>query len=197
MNVVVTSLDNRRSDFPQLDITGALKGEKNKEWMPVFNRKCRRVVLTGNGVGNVSMVRTRGCIYESVGHRIDEVRISGVRCSVHTLRKVGSAGNKTIVDIVFALDPSNILRPDVDKEEYVMNIEFPFGFSPMCYVSKKCEFQYLAAEFEPLGLVATDVTPVSFSVMWGATGPHSVHVDGKVITGLEHRLDVENLKPST
>lgn len=208
MAVIVADVTNHRRSDPELDIGSSLlrqeRGDVNSggSWVTVFNRGCKRVVLTG-GTSPVSLVRVRGSVYEGAGHRVDEVRVSGTRCPIHTLRKVTRTGNKTIVDIVFALDPSNTVRIGENSETY-MDVSFPTGFSPMCYVSKGSEFQYLAAVFEPLGLVAIDITPVSFCLLWGSRDECTVSISKvpggesvATLPGQTHKLEVENVEPGT
>lgn len=213
MAVIVADVTNHRKSSPELDVASALLREEEGggggastptgSWIPVFNRGCKRVVLLG-GTSPVSLVRVRGSVYEGAGHRVDEVRVSGTRCPIHTLKKINRSGNKTIVDIVFALDPSNTVKIGENNSEAYMDVNFPTGFSPMCYVSKESDFQYLAAVFDPLGLVAIDITPVSFCLLWGSREECTVSISevsgGEAVatlTGQTHKLEVENMNPGT
>lgn len=208
MAIIVADVTNHRKSAPELDVASTLLREESGktipvgEWVPVFNRGCKRVVLVG-GTSPVTLVKVRGAVYEGAGHRVDEVRVSGTRCPIHTLKKINRSGNKTIVDIVFALDPSNTVKIGENSEAY-MDIRFPTGFSPMCYVSKGSDFQYLAAVFDPLGLVAIDITPVSFCLLWGSREECTVSISkvlgDEVVTtlsGQTHKLEVENMEPGT
>jgi len=197
---VVADVTNRRKCEPKLDIIRIFEDSIIPVgWKTVFNRNCNKIVIMG-GKSPISLVTIRGAVYESAGHNIDEVRISGIRCPIHTMKQVYKMGNKTIIDIVFALDPTNII--EVDQDKFCMEIKFPHGFSPMCLTSKDCEFQYIAATFKPLGLVATDISPVGFSLLWGIDDKCTFILtkgDEEIIILKDqvHKIEIENMDPST
>ena len=197
--VFVADVTNHRQEEPKLDLISAFENNTPPTgWRQVFNRNCNKVVLVG-GESIISMVTIRGAVYEAASHQIDEIRISGIRCPIHTMKVVTKTGNKTIVDITFALDPTNIIKSE--NGQYSMDIRFPIGFSPLGFISTGCDFQYIAATFKPLGLVALDITPVSFNLLWGMADSCTViitHGEEKIVLENQfHKLEIENMDPST
>jgi len=196
---VVADISNHRECEPKLDILQIFEDNQAPSgWKTVFNRNCNKVVIVGKTP--ISLVKIRGAVYDAAGHSIDEVRISGVRCPIHTVKVVSKSGNKNIIDIVFALDPTNIIEMGLGK--FCMDVKFPMGFSPMCLTSKDCEFQQLVIQFQPLGIIAIDISPVSFHLLWGMEEKCTVVIslgNDEIITLKDqvHKLEVENMDPST
>jgi len=198
MSVFVADVTNHRQEEPKLDMITAFENNTPPTgWRQVFNRKCNKVVLVG-GESIISLVTVRGAVYQAAGHQVDEIRISGIRCPIHTMKVVSKMGNKTIIDITFALDPTNIIKTE---NQYCMDIKFPIGFSPLGFISTECDFQYIAATFKPLGPIAIDITPVSFNLLWGMSDACTIiitHGEDKIVLENQfHKLEVENMDPST
>ena len=199
MTIVVADISNHRQCEPKMDILQIFEDNVTPVgWKTVFNRNCNKIVIMGKTP--ISLVTIRGAVYDAAGHNIDEVRISGVRCPIHTMKVVSKMGNKTIIDIVFALDPTNII--EMGSGQFCMDIRFPTGFSPMCLASKECEFQQLVVSFKPLGIIAIDISPVSFHLLWGMGEKCTVILtqgDEEIITLKDqvHKLEIENMDPST
>lgn len=191
---MVATTTNFRGEIPTLDMKEMAKGDhvvRNAEWFPIFKRNCTKVVVTGNAWH--SLVSIRGSIFESRNDSFDEIRVGGTRCPIHKVDKVCDLGNKTIVDLTVALDPTGISHKD---SGWTFDVEFPLGFTPMCYASNKSSLQYLAILFQSIGVMAVDVTPVSYTLIWDIAEKCKVDLDSKTIAcGQYHKLEVLNATP--
>lgn len=166
---------------------------RNADWFPIFKRNCKEVVVTGESWH--SLVSIRGSFFESKNENFDSaaVWVCGTRCPIHRVHKVCNLGNKTIVDIHLAIDPTGIRRKEAG---WTFEVEFPLGFTPMCYTSKNSSLQHLAVLFRSLGAMAVDVTPVSYTLIWDIAERCSVELDNAVIAkGQYHKLEVLNALP--
>lgn len=109
---------------------GAMMGHdqvgRNADWFPIFKRNCKEVVVTGESWH--SLVSIRGS--ESKNENFDSAAIwvCGTRCPIHRVHKVCKLGNKTIVDLVVAIDPTGIRRKEAG---WTFEVDFPLGFTPM------------------------------------------------------------------
>ena len=208
MTVVIACIDNERQDFPPLDLNKAMtemstpfKLTKMEHWIPIISRNCKKIILTGSSLKKnmVSLVKIRGVVYNLIRPVLDEVRISGVRCPIHSVKKIGKIGNKTVIDIVFATDPTTIEMNT--SETATCSVEFPNGFNPVCYASNMYDFQYISAIFEQIGLISMDISPVSFVLLWNMTGKCSVTIKSRHgedrIVDQTHKLEVMNVEPET
>lgn len=192
--LVVATTTNFRRETPTLDLKEMMKCGKvtrNANWFPIFKRNCKRVVVTGDSWH--SLVSIRGSLFEFRNDAFDEIRVGGTRCPIHRVERICNLGNKTIVDLVVALDPTGIY----DKGSgWTFDVEFPLGFTPMCFASNKSSLQYLAILFQSIGIVAVDVTPVSYTLIWDITEKCKVDLDSKTIAeGQYHKLEVLNATP--
>jgi len=203
---VIVDMNNVRDEFPKLDLNDAMKDlDKEKifqcdDWKYVIKRNCNTVLLKNFGNNLVSLIRIRGVIYEIVNPVLDYIEISGSRCPIHSVEKKGKSGNKTIVDIVFSTDPSCIKLHD-DSNMGIFNVVFPKGFSPICYTSSKCQFQYMSCVTKAIPLLASEISPISLTLLWNSPGFCSVNVrsEGKneTLKNQIHKMEMINLEPST
>jgi hypothetical protein len=170
---------------------------RSSEWFPIFKRNCKEVVVTGD-VWH-SLVSIRGSLF-NIGGRFNlesrDVYVGGTRCSIHEICHVCRMGNKTVVDLVLAIDPTCVVRRD--DSGWTFSVDFPSGFTPMCYTSKTCpDFLHLAIYFKSLGVMAVDITPVSYTLLWDIAEKCSIEIgdSGIVASGQFHKLEVLNAFP--
>lgn len=191
--LVVASTTNCRTECPKLAMSSLMLPDsvgKSDEWSPVFKRGCSRVVVTGEKW--YSLVHVRGSMFDIAGVT-DEIRVSGTRCPIHRVDKVCTIGNKSIVDLVVAIDPTCVEKHD---GSWSFDVSFPLGFTPMCYSSKGSSLQHIAILFKETGVMAIDVSPVSYTLLWDTPDPCRVLVDSKVIAEEQfHKLEVLNTSP--
>lgn len=192
--LVVATTTNLRGEIPTLDMKEMLTDDhvvRNADWFPIFKRNCTQVVVTGSSWHSLASIR--GSLFESRNDSFDEIRVGGNRCPIHKVETVCNLGNKTIVDLTVALDPTGIYRKN---SGWTFDVEFPLGFTPMCYVSNASSLQYLAILFQSLGVMAVDVTPVSYTLIWDIAEKCKVDLDSKTIAcGQYHKLEVLNATP--
>ena len=192
--LVVATTSNYRGEIPTLDMKDMMSSKevsRNAQWFPTFKRNCRKVAVTGKSWH--SLVSIRGSLFESVNYEFDEIRVGGIRCPIHRIDKVCNLGNKTVVDLVVALDPTGI---EHKWSGWTFDIDFPPGFTPMCYVSKSAKLEYLAIVFESIGVMAVDVTPISYTLIWDIAEKCRVDLDSKTVAeGQCHKLEVLNATP--
>lgn len=204
--VLVAYSDNKRRDEPALDMGSVLSGPGSVTpggWVTTFNNTRRHdlvVVKNDKTAAWRSLVSVRGYVYPVTKGSVSSVAVSGARCPIHEIRLVKAAGNKEVVDVVFAIDYTCV-RSD-DDARWTLEVQFPGGFTPMCCASKDSEFQLLAIAFRDAGVLAVDVTPVSFTLIWDMPGSCSVELaaDGepdRQIAGQRHRLEVLNVAPAS
>ena len=201
---VVTDLNNNREEFPCLNLEEVMKSKdlyKSNDWKNIIKRNCKTIILKNLNKNMVSLVRLRGIIYEISKPVLDSVYLHGTRCPIHTVEVIGKSGNKTIVDIIFSTDPSCIKISEKDQNTGILNIKFPNGFSPICYTSPKCQFQYLSAIFRPINLLAIEISPISCTLLWNLPGEMDVKIESEdkieIIRKQNHKLELVNLEPST
>ena len=162
---------------------------RSANWFPIFKRNCKEVVVTGEFWH--SLVSIRGSLSDD--RNMASIWVCGTRCPIHSVDQVCKLGNKTIVDLVVAIDPTGIRRK---KAGWTFEVDFPQGFTPMCYTSNKSSLQHLAVLFRRLGVMAVDVTPVSFTLIWDIAERCSVELDNSIIAnGQYHKLEVLNATP--
>lgn len=199
--LVVASTTNVRGDDPRLDMVSLMPSNevgRNQSWVPIFKRNCTKIVVTGDSWH--SLVSIRGSLFESTHMTFDEIRVGKsdsnlFRCPIHKIDKVCTLGNKTIVDLTVAIDPTLIQRKE---SGWTFNVNFPLGFTPMCYSSKTSSLQYLAILFQSLGVMAVDVTPVSYTLIWDMAEKCSVELDLETVAENQyHKLEVLNTTPNT
>lgn len=165
---------------------------RNSNYFPIFKRNCKEVVATGDDWH--SLVSIRGAWFQAVDlKKLDIVRVGGTRCPIHRADFVCNVGNKMIVDLVVALDPTGIHRKE---SGWTFEVEFPLGFTPLCYTSKESTLQYLAVLFHDIGVMAVGITPVSYTLIWDIAEKCSVELDTTTIAeGQFHKLEVLNATP--
>ena len=192
--LVVATTSNFRGEIPTLDMAEMMSGvtvPRNADWFPIFKRNCKKVVVTGNLWH--SLVSIRGAVFGLGLDAFDEVRVGGNRCPIHKIETICNLGNKTIVDLVLALDPTGIHH---SSSGWTFDVEFPLGFTPMCYVSSQSSFQYLAILFQKVGVMAVDVTPISYTLIWDMAEKCKVVLNAETIAeGQCHKLEVLNAYP--
>lgn len=193
--VVVASTTNTSGNLDLTAMLGTLEVGRSADWYPVFKRNCKEVVVSGDAWH--SLVSIRGSLFDVAGRlnlNSSDVYVGGTRCPIHKICHVCQMGNKTIVDLVLAIDPTCIRRQD---SGWTFSVEFPVGFTPMCYTSRTTpSYQYLAIHFKSLGVMAVDVTPVSFTLLWDIAEKCKIEMDSEVVaTGQFHKLEVLNAAP--
>ena len=200
--VLVASSDNRRREFPALDMQAVFSCKDSgttDEWVTTFNteRHHELVVTKSDPTARWrSLLRVRGFVYPVTLRSVSLVSVSGTRCPIHTIEQVKSIGNKQVVDLVFAIDYTCVKA--TNNEGWKLEITFPNGFTPMCCASKHSDFQYLVVLFQEVGVVAVDVTPVSFTLVWDIPGSCDVQLtDGegvsRTVGSQMHKMEVLNV----
>jgi len=137
-------------------------------------------------------------VYPVTEKTVRSVTVSGTRCPINDMVTVKATGNKRIVDVSFAIDYTCVTSSDAHG--WKLRIEFPGGFTPMCCASKQSDFQYLALLLKDVGVIAVDVTPISFTLIWDIPGPCSVEVVcaetlTRNVQGQVHKMEVVNVEP--
>ena len=200
--VLVASSDNRRREFPALDMQAVFSckdSETTDEWVTTFNTERHHELVVSksdSGARWRSLLRLRGFVYPVTRRSVSFVSVSGARCPIHTIELVKSIGNKQVVDLVFAIDYTCVKA--TNSQGWKLEITFPDGFTPMCCASKHSDFQYLAVLFQEVGVMAVDVTPVSFTLVWDIPRSCSVQLtDGegvsRTVGGQMHKMEVLNV----
>lgn len=200
--VLVASSDNHRREFPALDMQKVFASRDSQtpgEWVTTFNNERSHELVVSNGDGGGrwrSLLRVRGYVYTVTRNSVSFVSVSGTRCPVHTIEPVKSVGNKEVVGLVLAIDYTCV--KSANAQGWKLDVVFPDGFTPMCCASKHSDFQYLVVLFQDVGVLAVDVTPVSFTLVWDIPGPCSVQLtDGegtsRTVNGQVHKMDVLNV----
>ena len=192
MTTLICSTNNKRDDFPQIDMH---KFMENEEFCGEWNK----TVCTTNIVKLILLnsdkipfnLKVRCVIHENITS--DEVRVSGNRSPIQKIKNVSEwKKSKQIVDILFSIDPTNVL---VEEQLKSCIVEFPNGVFPICYTSENCEFSYISAIVEKIELLAIDITPISYTLLWGNSEPSKVTIGGNVLEDVTCKLDVINSEP--
>lgn len=230
--VVLANLSNMREECPLLNmeemflVTGEIgankaKAKASKEWLPTFCQREKQQLVT-KGIDWISLVRIRGEIVdgsegegdplpEYLSQKDVDVKVEGERCPVHQIERVGNWGNKCIIDIVLAIDPTfvrKVGKGGLDEGDgsavcdnnivdgWTCEIEFPPCFKPMCYASTDSKYQYLAIFFHSVGLVVVDLAPVSYTILWDFPEPCDVSINSILVSrGIRHKLKIVNAEP--
>lgn len=195
--IVVADTSNKRDESPSLDMKSLMlpdKVDKSTDWFPIFKRNCKKLLVTGKNWH--SLVTIRGALFDvSNLNTIDEIKVYGTRCPVHEIKTVCKMGNKTIVDMVVAIDPTCVHKK---QDSWECEISFPVGFTPLCYGSKNSTLQYLAIVFQELGVMIVDVSPVFYSIIWDIPEKCSVSINSEIVAQNQyHKLEVLNAEPET
>ena len=202
--VLVAYSTNCRQELPAVDMNKVLSGPGTVtpiEWVTTFNneRHHELVVMKHDASARWrSLCRVRGYVYIMTRKTVSSVSVTGVRCPINKIEFVKSMGNKEVVDIVFAMDYTCV--KSTDTRAWKLDVKFPDGFTPMCCASKQSDFQHLAIVFRDAGVLAVDVTPVSFGLIWDTQGSCRVEVaccgePMRKICGQLHKMEVINVKP--
>lgn len=202
--VLIACSHNCREEFPQLDMDELFSSADSNtpdEWVTTFNNERKHelvVVKREAAVRWRSLCRVRGYVYTMTRSAVSSVTATGTRCPIHKMEFVKSMGNKEVVDIVFAIDYTCV--KSTDGTAWKLDLKFPDGFTPMCSASKQSDFQYLAIAFQDAGVLAVDVTPVSFTLVWDIPGSCKLEVASlpeppRVICGQLHKMEVVNVDP--
>lgn len=190
--IIVATTTNESPGLNMKNLMPSDRVEKNADWFPIFKRNCKSLLIHGENWH--SLVHIRGALFETAS-KMEEILVSGARCPIHETKRVCKLGNKTIVDLVLAIDPTLV---DRREEAWICDVNFPVGFTPMCYASKKSSLQYLAIVFENIGVLAVDITPVSYTLLWDIAEKCRVLINSNVIAeGQYHKIEVLNAEPET
>ena len=187
---VIAETSNHRKDHPELDLFDSLVyGRPDiNGWKPVFKRKCSEFFVTGEPKF-AHLVSIRGSFFEMAHPMFDELIVSGTRCPVHAVRQIQQNGNQTIVDVDVAIEtPQGTNR---------IQAHFPPGFSPMCFVHEESQFQYLAMIFHDMEILAVDITPIGFTVLWDLEGKPEVFLNDRSLGYHDYKIHIGNTEPST
>lgn len=202
--VLVACSNNRRDDPPAIDIGRVLSTADSSapdEWVTTFNNEREHELVVTKHSSDArwnSLATVRGYVYKLTRSTVSAVSVSGTRCAIHRINTVKPMGNKEIVDIVFAIDYTCV--QSADDRAWKLGVVFPDAFTPMCCASKQSDFQYLVVRFEEVGVVAVDITPVSFTLIWDIPGACEVVVscagdEARTIRGQVHKMEVVNVQP--
>lgn len=202
----VVSATNRRDDTPIMDMVSMFNkgidhaGQVGQgRWKTSFISSPIDVILT-DVIDTLSVsLKIRGYIHDisspssPVEKRVTEVFIGGSRVPLSETTVVGRKGNKMIVDASFVISISDV--NDVDKTTWSFLLSTPQGFNPMTLCSPDTPTKYLHAVVEEPSAMVTEVSPVSFMLMW-PQGPRtsSVLINSVVVDlpkGAPNRLRVQ------
>lgn len=200
--VLVASANNRRDGYPVLDMHAVFSGVDSVAsdgWVTTFNNEtCHELLVTREGPSTRwrSFVQVRGYVYAVTRNGVSFVSVSGSRCPIHSINSVKFTGNKEVVDLIFAIDYTCV--KSATDTSWKLDVRFPDGFTPMCCASKHSDFQYLAVLFRDAGVMAVDISPISFTLIWDISCPCSVqlsHENGgsRTIGGQLHKMEVLNV----
>lgn len=202
----VVSATNHRDDFPLLDMVSMFKSGLDNSglvlqgpWKSSFISSPIEVLLT-DAIDTLSVsLKIRGCIHDisfpssTVEKRVTDVFIGGSRVPLSETSVVGRKGNKMIVDASFVVSISDVNV--VDNTTWSFLLSTPHGFNPMTLCSQDTPTKYLHAMVEEPSAMVTEVSPVSFMLMW-PQGPRlsSVLINSIVVDipkGSPNRLRVQ------
>ena len=201
MATLVCSVNNFRIDKPHLDMLSIMKNSSTHrcdDWNPLTSGKCVHNIIFTDGKPKTNyLMKVRGVMDNGIS--IDEIRIGGIRIPVHSIHRISSWKNKKqLVDIVFALDSTTLI---CYGDNLSCTMDFSRSFSPICYTSENCEFSYISALVSEIDIIAVDVTPISYTLLWGESDPCTVTIyrgqnNPTVLTDIVGKLDVINSVPS-
>ena len=202
---VVAYSANKRDESPFLDMKTLMLPDKvnnNSDWNPIFKRNCNKLAVIGENWHSLATIR--GSLHDvsnTTSSNINEIQVCGQRCPIHEIRNVCKMGNKTVVDLVVAIDPTGIKKIDTTESGstcWECDISFPVGFTPLCYITKNSKFQYLGVIFHEMGIMAVDITPVSYTLLWDIPEACSVIINSKKIASKQlHKIEVLNAIPDS
>jgi len=168
------------------------------DWSPLTSGNyIHNIIFTSGKPKTNYLIKIRGVMENSV--HMDEIRIGGIRTPIHSINHVSSWKKKALVDIVFVLDSTTLI---CHEDNLSCTINFSNKFSPICYISENCEFSYISAIVSDIDIIAVDVTPISYTLLWGGSDPSTVTIYNgqkppRVLKDIVGKLDVINSDPSS
>ena len=170
----VVSATNRRQDPPAMDIASMFEGKPGQtggnDWKVSFVSYPVDVLLADvTNTLSVSL-KIRGYVHDvasaasPIERRVTDVFVGGTRVPMSETAVVGRKGNKVIVDASFVVSLSDVNV--VDEGTWSFCLSTPRGFDAMTLCSPGTPTKYLLALVQEPSAMATEVSPVSFTLMW-------------------------------
>lgn len=168
----VVSRNNQRKDHPPLSMYSILKEDytgDSDNWKKSFKSSIVDVMLTDMLDSLSTTVKIRGYIYDvthrsTIETRLTDVLVGSNRIPLMDIDIVENRGNKIVIDMRFVINKSDVNV--IDPGTWSFRLTTPHGFSVMTMCSPLVATNYLCALTEDPYAVATDVSPVSFTLMW-------------------------------
>ena len=189
----VVSGSNLREENPVLDMESVFSGTNDLSpklspedniWKHSFttDRKIEVLIAEGMEMRGSVVLRIRGYVHDvsgntSVEKRLRDVFLGSSRIPTIAASVTGRRGNKIIVDITFLVSASDVKT--IDESSWTFQLSLPHGYSAVTLCSPLTQTNYLCALVEDPSAVATEISPVSFTLMWpqGYRDPSSVIVN--------------------
>lgn len=177
----VVSATNRRKDSPSMDMVSMFNDglDRATQWKTSFMSSPIKVLLTDVTDSLSFSLKIRGYMHDlsspssPVEKRVTDVFVGGTRVPISETSVVGRKGNKFIIDASFVVSVSDVNM--VDKNTWSFLLSAPQGFNTMTLCSPDTPTKYLYSLVQEPSAMATEVSPVSFILMW-PQGPRAPSV---------------------
>lgn len=170
----VVSATNRREDSPAMDMESMFKSKPDQSgensWKSSFVSSPVEVLLTDVARALSVSLKIRGYVHDisspasPLEKRVTDVFIGGTRVPISDTSVVGRKGNKVIIDASFVVSISDVNV--VDESIWSFRLSTPQGFNPVTLCSPGAPAKYLFALVQEPSAMATEVSPVSFMLLW-------------------------------
>lgn len=168
----VVSATNRREDSPAMDMVSMFNDglDRVTQWKTSFISSPIKVLITDVAETLSFSLKIRGYVHDvsspasPVEKRVTDVFIGGTRVPISETSVVGRKGNKLIIDASFVVSVSDVNV--VDKNTWSFLLSTPQGFNTMTLCSPETPTKYLYSLVQEPSAMATEVSPVSFMLMW-------------------------------
>lgn len=177
----VVSATNRRKDSPEMDMVSMFNDglDRVTQWKTSFISSPIKVLLTDVTDALSFSLKIRGYMHDlsspssPMEKRVTDVFVGGTRVPISETSVIGRKGNKLIIDASFVVSVSDVNM--VDKNTWSFLLSAPQGFNAMTLCSPETPTKYLYSLVQEPSSMATEVSPVSFMLMW-PQGPRNPSV---------------------
>ncbi len=190
---------NRRLEAPPLDVGALFSSSSSSSSSPLAipgggawrhsSARCPvRVLLSdlAGGERSSAMLTVRGFVHDDP-RALTGVSVGGRRIPVAGSSRVGVArGGRVVADVRFMVSTAELDPVVGSPGAFAFSLSVPGGFSPVTLFSPLAETDYLCATVGEPTAMATEISPVSFTLLW-PIGP----TDGApVVTVNSGRVDL-------
>lgn len=200
-HMFVVHASNCRNEEPIFEMTDLLSN-KNKEWIKVFKRNSKyQVMVTGLndwGHGNFCMTLS-GIVYRNVKSSLINVRVNKSILPITSVDTISRSGNKISIELKFYVSLRDVTLINSDTCNF--DLILPNGFTPTSFVSSNSPITYIGAIISETYLLATEVSPFSFTLLLpelkDPTEKCKVKVESTYFEVMGSKFKVNNVQPDT